>query len=98
MGLKTVSPLLGTHIDFGHLSQQPLDLPGVIFVLQSGEGGGPVGWLISIVFRKERIEPAGVDKGEGIDHVFDDLQLGSAGIEVGHFECLGSVLEEQQGV
>jgi hypothetical protein len=43
-----------------------------------------------IMFRKERIQLAGIEGAVSVELVSGDLQLGSAVIEVGHSERVGS--------
>ena len=58
----------------------PLGMPCIV---QLSRVGDPIECLVLIVFRKASIK-LGVERGEGIKQIFDDLQLGSVGIEVGH--------------
>jgi hypothetical protein len=44
-----------------------------------------------IMFRKERIQIAGIKGGVGFEPLLGDLQLGSVGIGVGHSERAGFV-------
>ena len=63
-------------------------------IVKLGVVGDPIERLILIFLRKERVELVEIERAEGVDHIFDDLQLGSVSIEVGHFGCQGFVLVE----
>ena len=64
------------------------------FVVQFGQVCGHMENLILVVFRNESIGFAKIEGGPGVNHIFDGLQLGSAGNEVGHFGYQGFVLVE----
>jgi hypothetical protein len=82
--------VLDTYFDLGDQGSHlpvPLDVLLLCFLGIDGL------WehLMLIIFRKERSQIAGIEGAVGAEPLFDDLQLGSAGVEVGHPERAGFV-------
>ena len=83
--------MLGTYFELGdqesHLSI-PLDVLLLCFLGMDRPGEH----LMFIIFRKEWSQISGIEGAVGAEPLFDDLQLGSAGVEVGHPERAGFAL------
>ena len=91
------SPLLDTHIKFGHLDEEHLECLGVLLPVQFGQVCGPIERLVLIIFRNESRDLAEIEGDNGIEQIFDCLQLGSGCIEAEHFGGQGFELTGGRG-
>jgi hypothetical protein len=86
--LEDSSPVLDTYFEFGNPGKVPFVLLDMsILCVPVVDGFGEC--LMCIMFRKKRMQLFGIEGAVGVKPLLDDLQLGSAGVEVGHSEREG---------